>query len=111
MRVVVGIQPVREAIRAHGAKIQRVLVEKTDNPRIAALARQAEDAGLPVETRTRGELDRLARGVVHQGAVALAPEVALVPLAELMTPDAALVLLDGITDPHNFGAAIRSAVA
>ncbi len=111
MRVVVGIQPVREAIRAHGTGIERVLIERSDSPRIAALARQAADAGLAVEHKSRGELDRLARGVMHQGAVAFAPEVALVALAELITADAALVLLDGITDPHNFGAAIRSAVA
>lgn len=111
-RLVVGVQPVREAIRAHGAAIERVLVEQGDHPQLAALARFARDQGIGVATVPRGELDRLAKGVRHQGAVALAPEIALVALEQVPTDEGALlVALDGLQDPQNFGAAIRSAVA
>jgi 23S rRNA (guanosine2251-2'-O)-methyltransferase len=110
-RVVVGLQPVREALRVHGTAVARLFVERSESPRIAAVARFATDRGVPVEVVSRVRLDQLARGVQHQGVAALTPELALVPLEQLMRPDAALVLLDGITDPHNFGAAIRSAVA
>ncbi|MGH7298767.1 MAG: TrmH family RNA methyltransferase, partial [Polyangiaceae bacterium] len=60
----------------------------------------------------RSELDRLARGVRHQGAIAFAPELAVVSLARLDLGERALVVaLDEVQDPQNFGAVIRSAVA
>jgi 23S rRNA (guanosine2251-2'-O)-methyltransferase len=110
-RLIAGIQPVREAIRAHGQEVERVFVERSESPRIVAIARHARDTGVLVEELPRGELDRLARGVHHQGVIAFAPEVLLVPLAQVVEPDAAIVLLDAVTDPQNFGATIRSAVA
>lgn len=110
-RLVVGIQAVREAVRSHGARIEQLVVERSDSPRLEALARYAGELGIPVVRSTRSELDRASRGVQHQGVVAFAPEVALVPLESLVATDCALVLLDGVTDPHNFGATIRSAVA
>ncbi|MBM4357714.1 MAG: 23S rRNA (guanosine(2251)-2'-O)-methyltransferase RlmB [Deltaproteobacteria bacterium] len=110
-RAVVGIQPVREVLRVRGAEVARLFVERSESPRLAAVARFATDRGVPVEVVSRVRLDQLSRGVQHQGVVALAPDLPIVPLDQLMQPDAALVLLDGITDPHNFGAAIRSAVA
>jgi 23S rRNA (guanosine2251-2'-O)-methyltransferase len=112
-RVVCGLQPVREAIRAHGAALERVLVESAkDAPQLERLARFASDAGAKVERVRRGELDRLARGARHQGALALAPELGLVALNALdLGPNALVVALDELEDPQNFGAIIRSAVA
>ncbi len=110
-RVVCGIQPVREALRVHGAKVTRLYLEAGDNPRLAALGRLARDTGVAVSGAMRGELDRLARGVHHQGALAIAPPLPTIELDLLMTPEAALVVLDGITDPQNFGAILRCAVA
>jgi 23S rRNA (guanosine2251-2'-O)-methyltransferase len=110
-RLVLGIQPVREAIRAHGAALGRVLVADGDSGRLDALARFASDQSIAVERVTRGRLDALAGGVSHQGAAAYAPPLELVPLESLPEPRALIVVLDGITDPHNFGATIRSAVA
>jgi 23S rRNA (guanosine2251-2'-O)-methyltransferase len=115
MRLVAGLQPVREAIRAHGAKLERVLVEAArDAPQLEALARFAGDHGAKVERPARSELDRLAHGVHHQGALAFAPELRLVPLQELLEPgstSALVVALDEVQDPQNFGAVIRSSVA
>jgi len=109
---VAGLQPVREAITAHGRAIQRVSVEHGDNPRLEALVRFATDHGVAEVTReSRLLLDALTEGTVHQGVVAWAPELELVDFAELLADPALLgMVLDGISDPQNFGAVVRSAV-
>lgn len=114
MRLVTGLQAVREAIRAHGDKLERVLVEDGGGPQIEAVGRFARDRGAPVTKVARSELDRAAKGARHQGAVAYAPDLVLAPLEAIAGAlDAAslVVALDEIEDPQNFGAVIRSAVA
>lgn len=111
-RTIIGLQPVREAIRARADEIERILVEQGDSPTLKALARFARDHGIEVETVSRAELDRATKGARHQGVLALAKELRLVALDEIPLGDQALVVaLDGLQDPQNFGAAIRSAVA
>jgi 23S rRNA (guanosine2251-2'-O)-methyltransferase len=105
---------VREAIRAHGAELERVLVERGagDEAQLDALARFAQDRGVAVERVARAELDRMSRGARHQGAVAFAPELRLARLDEVVAiPDAVVVVLDELQDPQNFGAIVRSGVA
>ncbi len=112
MRLICGLQPVREAIRAHGDKLQRVLVEKSDSPQLDAVARFAADHGATVQRVSRLDLDKISKGARHQGAAAFAPELALIPLQDLETGNGALILaLDELEDPQNFGAILRSAVA
>jgi 23S rRNA (guanosine2251-2'-O)-methyltransferase len=112
VRLVVGIQPVREAVRAHGARVTEVIIEQGDHPQLMALGRFARDQGIAVRVASRAELDRGAQGVRHQGVLALAPELELKDLRDLPAGDGVVFLaLDEITDPQNFGAAIRSAVA
>ena len=111
-RLVFGIQPVREAVRAHGPRIAEVAIEAGDHPQLQALARFARDQGIEVKVVSRAELDQKAKGARHQGAMALAPALRISSLAQLgPAPDALLVALDGIEDPQNFGAILRSAVA
>lgn len=113
-RLVTGLQPVREAIRVHGERVERVLVEDKGGPQIEAVARFARDRGANVEHVPRGELDRASKGARHQGAIAFVPELAILGIDELaggLTADAVVVALDEIEDPQNFGAVIRSAVA
>jgi 23S rRNA (guanosine2251-2'-O)-methyltransferase len=113
-RMICGLQPVREAIRAHGSRLVQVLVDadSRDGPQLEALARFARDHGAPVERVPRAELDRLARGVRHQGAIALASELHLTRLSDVDLGERALVVvLDELQDPQNFGAVIRSSVA
>jgi 23S rRNA (guanosine2251-2'-O)-methyltransferase len=111
-RLILGLQPVREAIRAHGAKLERVVVERDPNPKLEAVARFAKDRGVRVDHAARGDLDRVAAGGRHQGVVAFGPELELVPLDALTIGPSSIVLaLDGVMDPQNFGAVIRSAVA
>jgi 23S rRNA (guanosine2251-2'-O)-methyltransferase len=116
-RLVVGIQPVREAVRAHGDAVERLCIDKRDTPRLEALARFALDRGIVVERMIRGRLEEVCSnakhpGIKHQGAVAFAPALRIADLDALdITPDTLLLLLDKITDPQNFGAVLRSAVA
>lgn len=116
MRLVTGLQAVREAIRVHGEKLEKVFLVRDGGPQIDAVARFAEGRGATVTRIDRLELDRMARGARHQGAIAHAPDLALVPLEVLLetiagNPSAVILALDEIEDPQNFGAVIRSAVA
>lgn len=111
-RLIAGLQPVREAILAHGAAIARVSVEQGDSPRLEALTRFATDHHVSEVTREpRAVLDALTEGTVHQGVVAWGPELELKDFAELLARPSLLgMVLDGISDPQNFGAVVRSAV-
>jgi 23S rRNA (guanosine2251-2'-O)-methyltransferase len=114
VRLVTGLQAVREAIRVHGEKLERVLVDQQGGPQVEAVARFAEGRGAKIVRVARAELDRAARGARHQGAIAHAPDFVLTPidaLADALATDAIVVALDEIEDPQNFGAVIRSAVA
>jgi 23S rRNA (guanosine2251-2'-O)-methyltransferase len=107
--LVLGVQPVREALLAHKAAVTEVLLLR-DSPRLMGIEKLARDLGVNVASVSRQELDRLCRGAQHQGAIARAPELALRSLAQLLDTDTLLIALDGIVDPQNFGAVIRSAV-
>jgi 23S rRNA (guanosine2251-2'-O)-methyltransferase len=114
--MICGLQPVREAIRTHGAQLSRVMVldakSPEASPQLEALARFATDHGARVERVPRSDLDRASKGVHHQGAIAFASELTVTPLDEVPLDGSALVVaLDEIQDPQNFGAVIRSAVA
>jgi 23S rRNA (guanosine2251-2'-O)-methyltransferase len=111
-RLVLGVQPIREVLRAHGSKTERVLVEHGDSPQLAALLRMAEHAGVKTERVPRAMLEKLAGPTRHQGCAAYAPPLRLLSLDELGdTPDMLVVALDEIQDPQNFGAIVRSCVA
>lgn len=111
-RLVAGLQPVREAILAHGPKVVRVSIEHGESPRLEAVARFASDHGVPEVTREpRALLEALTEGATHQGVVAWAPELELLAFSDLIAEPALLgIVLDGISDPQNFGAVVRSAV-
>ncbi len=111
-RLVVGLQPVREAIRVHGAALRGLALDSRDSPRLEALERFARDHGvIRVERWPQSELDRLSSGVSHQGAASWAPELRLTALDELLADPTLIALaLDKIQDPQNFGAVVRSAV-
>ncbi len=112
LRLVLGIQPVREAIRVHMAAIDRVLVSQRGGPRVAALARYATDQGVTVDEVDKRRIDKLAKGARHQGVLAFAPPLLVRDLDSMDVDDDTLVMmLDGITDPQNFGAVIRGVVA
>lgn len=111
-RLVLGLQPVRAAIRAHGKRLGGIMLEANDNPRLAAVERFAKDQGVEiVDVVGRASLDRVAAGVLHQGVGAWAPELTNTDFESLLAmPELLGIVLDRIQDPQNFGAVLRSSV-
>jgi len=111
-RFVYGVNPVLEALRAHPQDVLRVLVERKRSQGAERVAQAAVAAGVRVEEA--GDLDRRARGGVHQGVGAELAEFRYLELPDLLDTikgAAFLLVLDGVTDPQNLGALVRSAHA
>ena len=113
--LIYGRNPVREAFRA-GKTAEKIFFLKGErDARLSALFSEAKERGVPVEYVERGVLDRMTEGGNHQGVAARVTDFAYSSLedifacAEERVEKLLIVLLDGITDPHNFGAIVRSA--
>ena len=110
-----GRNPIREALKS-GRDIEKLMVAKGD---LSGTAREiiamAREAHIPVQMVERVRLDELARN--HQGMIAFASAYHyadvddMLRLAESRNEDPFLIILDGVTDPHNLGAVIRTAAA
>jgi len=110
--VIVGVHPVREALRAGG--VREVRVGPRADARVAEIVRLAEVKGVPVRRVDVAELDRLADGERHQGILATlgdAPKRWTIEQLVAVDPQPLIVLLDGVEDPHNVGAILRTADA
>lgn len=111
--IIYGWAPVREAIRAQGHAVHKVLIARGGKRhRLNELVAEARSAGVPVHWVSRAVLDRLAPQAVHQGVIAYLaageyadPEHILASLTE----ETVLVLLDHVEDPRNLGAIVRTA--
>ena len=117
---VVGRNPVLEALRAGMPVRSLYAVEGADrDSRLREIFTFSAEHSLPMLAITRPELDKLTGGAVHQGVALRLPSFEYADADELLSSalvadteqDALLVALDGITDPHNLGAIIRSAAA
>ena len=111
MSVLVGVHPVREALKA-GRTIDRVLIAKgAGGVRVQEIVDLCRDRKIPVRFEQRQALDRAAAGETHQGVIAFGAASKYSDLSDV--PDSArlLVLLDGVEDPHNLGAIVRTANA
>ncbi len=107
-----GPRAVRELLDGAPDAVERLFfVPRT--PRLTPLLRRAEALGIPTETLPRRTLDEMAGGIRHQGLLARCRPYRYRTLDELLRSHTApwLLALDGITDPHNLGAIVRSAVA
>lgn len=114
MERLTGIHAVREALEA-GRALERIVVARgRHGKRFEELVRLARAKNVPVRFEDRAQLDRLAGGRDHQGVVALAAARGAAELEDVLgAPEEPrlLVLLDGVEDPHNLGAIIRTALA
>jgi 23S rRNA (guanosine2251-2'-O)-methyltransferase len=114
-----GVLPVIEALRAGSRRVERVTIaEGAHESRLHELFDLARAAGVPVRRAPRAELQRMAAGANHQGVVASVAAVAYRDAEELIEQLSArvgtdapplAVVLDGVEDPRNLGAIIRTA--
>ncbi len=119
MEVLYGLHPVGEAVRANPRSLDHVMIarERRDE-RLERLAQECRDAGVRVMLEGRQQLTRIAKTDSHQGVLALAKERKLLALEDLIGRPADLprnneakrflLALDGVEDPHNLGALLRT---
>jgi len=115
---IIGINPVEGALANDPSRVREVLIEQgARNPRLGSISEEAKRLGVRVHARPRAMLDKVAGDARHQGVVAAyeAPpplsDHDLPALVERAGNDAFFLVLDGVTDPHNLGACLRSAAA
>ena len=116
--LLIGIHAVEAALNHDVGNLTELYIEAgTQNARVKELGERARELGVKPHARDRAALDRMTGGARHQGVVARynapppLPEAALTELIEKAGREALLLVLDGVTDPHNFGACLRSAEA
>src|SRR6478735_12762406 len=115
---VAGINAVAAALEHDAENVREVLLEAgAKNPRIVEIEGNARRMGIDVRRVAQQALDGVAGGLRHQGAVARYAaaktwdEHELPALVEAAAGKALLLVLDGVQDPHNLGACLRSAAA
>jgi len=115
---VFGLHAVTSLLQRNPTRVSLLLaLESRDDARMQQVLELAEKANVPIRRVARGELDELVQGVSHQGVVAetgAAPAIGEKELPEFLDAlphPAFLLILDGIQDPHNLGACLRTADA
>lgn len=112
--LIIGRNPVMEALKS-GREIEKLLIAKDTEGSIRKIVGMAQDKSLPYQYTEKTALDRIAGGRAHQGVIAYIshydycdPEDIL-EVARQKGEEPFLIILDGIEDPHNLGAIIRTA--
>jgi len=113
MPLIYGINAAREALRAEGARAERLTVQRGQaGARLQEIIALARASHVPVVFEEKSSLDRRSGGARHQGVLVQTGEIEVRTVEEILagarTPGL-LVVLDGIEDPHNLGAILRSA--
>jgi 23S rRNA (guanosine2251-2'-O)-methyltransferase len=114
--IVAGRNSVVEALRAEVPVTTMYVAGRIDaDDRVREALKIATQRGIAILETPRGELDRLTDGAVHQGLALQVPPYAYAHPSDLVDPQAPgiplIVALDGITDPRNLGAIVRSVAA
>ena len=110
--IIYGINPVLEALRA--GRVKALRISSRDDDRMRELLAFASTHGITPERVTNDVLARQAKGGVHQGVVAdvdAASQYDVEDLVHSARAEPLILVLDGIEDPHNLGAILRSADA
>lgn len=115
MSVIYGINAVSEAVKAYPDKIERICVERGQkNPRIQEIVELARQKHVRISFEERVWLDRKSEGARHQGVLCYCAEIEAFEVEDILEQAKSpglLVILDGIEDPNNLGAILRSAEA
>ncbi len=116
--VVYGLHAVASLLASNPGSVDRLLVSAASDRRLARVVELAEAANVSVAQVSRRELDQLLPAARHQGVVAQVqsgscalPERALPDFLNALDEPAFLLVLDGVQDPHNLGACLRTADA
>jgi 23S rRNA (guanosine2251-2'-O)-methyltransferase len=110
MPILSGIHPVAEALRARHPLDRVLIAQGAGGPKLQEIIDLARRASIPVRFEQRSALDRLAGTTAHQGVVAMGAARHYAELDAVLGA-AMLVVLDGVEDPHNLGAIVRTAHA
>lgn len=116
MPIIFGIHAVEEALAARGRAFEYVAVANgRGDARLQKITQLCRSAGVPLRALPRDQLTRLANTASHQGVVAVTAEKQYGDLDDLLKnkrgSHSFLIVLDGVEDPHNLGAIIRTAEA
>jgi 23S rRNA (guanosine2251-2'-O)-methyltransferase len=104
--IIYGIRPVLEALQSGRREVHEVLLSDDHDE----IAEATAGRGVQVKRAPKDELAELVSGGVHQGVVARVGSYPYCVAEELLTdPEPLVLVLDGVTDPHNLGAALRVA--
>lgn len=113
MSNIYGVLPVLEALRAGARRIDRIVIAQgARDSRFREVIEAARRARVPVRREPRVSLDRLTNHANHQGVLAITSAANYSDADDLLSrisPDTVFILLDGVEDPHNLGAIIRTA--
>jgi 23S rRNA (guanosine2251-2'-O)-methyltransferase len=111
--MICGVHAVYEILASGRQPIERILVLRdAKQPRLKQILDLAQERRIPVRREERPVLDKIAGGVIHQGVVAITSEAAYAPMERVFEKkNPCIVILDGVEDPHNLGAVVRTAEA
>lgn len=112
--IIIGRNPVLEALKS-GRDIEKLIIGKGTEGSIRKIIGIAKEKGIPWQYADKAALDRISEGKVHQGVIAYVSEYAycypedILEKAQARKEDPFIIILDGIEDPHNLGAILRTA--
>src|SRR5436305_12732778 len=107
--ITADVNPVTEGGRSHPARVRYIGVAREQSARHQRLSAEAKSAGVSVRQMTGDSIDRLASRGVHNGVIAEMSESSYADFDQAIESATFVLILDGITDPQNFGAILRVA--